>query len=258
MKKHHHPPSSKSTGAHDSFVYGSHAVIATLQHLPKRAVALWLSDANSHEQTSLLAKRLGVQIKLVDKQTISHKCGGDTSHQGILLLCHPFPYSSLHEITGMGYERCLVLDGIEDPRNLGRAARSALALGAQFIVLSKDRSVGVTATAEKAAVGALAQLPVVRVTNLGQALQELKKEGFWAIGADMDAPLLPWTCDFNRPFALVVGGEGNGIRRLVRDACDMLVSIPMQDASESLNAADAATLLLYESLRQRQFPLAKK
>jgi 23S rRNA (guanosine2251-2'-O)-methyltransferase len=153
----------------------------------------------------------------------------------------------------------LVLDGVEDPRNLGAAARAACALGADAVVIPRRSAAGPTASAYRASAGALARLPLVEVENLRRALDLLKERGFWTVGAEAFGSERPWQVDWRSKIALVVGGEDRGVRRLVREACDHLVAIPMANDEITLNAADAATVLLYEARRQRaaQDPLPR-
>ena len=168
-----------------------------------------------------------------------------------MLACGPFPYVDIEDFDAAP-SLSLVLDGLEDPRNLGAAARAAYALGADLVVVPRDRACAVTASALKASAGALARIPVAQVQNLSRALQQLKDKGAWLVGAEADASMPPWQVDLKSQIVLVVGGEDRGLRRLTREACDHVVSIPMPAPDMSLNAADAATVLLYEALRQRR------
>lgn len=197
------------------------------------------------------AKDAGIQVQRVDRRTLDQRWGG-TDHQGVMLETLPFPYVDLHDALAKKPSLVLVLDGVEDPRNLGRAARNALAYGADLLVLPTDRACKITALAENTAVGALAQLPVAQVTNLRRALGQMKDAGLWLVGAEADGPSTPWDVDLAMPTALIIGGEDSGVRRLTREACDAMVHVPMAAKGFSLNAADAAGVLLFEALRQRQ------
>lgn len=247
------PEQNKQATDSDQRVMGIHAVKATLLHMPRRAVKLHVADSSSRlDELVALAKQMGVVVEKYNKKTFSERFGDDVVHQGAVLLVKPFPYVDFHEfLEQTPPQLCLILDGVEDPRNLGRAARSAFALGAQLLIISKDRSAQITATAEKAAVGTLAQLPVSRVTNLSQTFEALKKAGIWVIGAAGEATMPAWKCDLTKPCALVIGSEENGLKKLVREQCDELIYIPMTTPDLSLNAADAVTVLMYEANRQR-------
>jgi len=144
----------------------------------------------------------------------------------------------------------LLLDGIEDPHNLGAILRTANQAGAHGVIIPKNRAVGLTATVAKASAGAVNYTPVAKVTNLGQTIEELKKEGIWFVCADMDGTLM-YELNLKGPIGLVIGAEGNGVSRLVREKCDMSARIPMRGDVDSLNASVAAGVLAYEIVRQR-------
>lgn len=250
------PPPARATKRasldNDQIVFGIHAVTATLEHMHSRAIKLHIVDNNQRlAELAKLAKSVGIVVEPLNKPAFSERYGDDVVHQGAVLITHPFPYVDLQEALEREPKLCLVLDGVEDPRNLGRAARSAFAMGAELLIVPKDRAASITAAVEKAAVGTLAQLPVAQVTNLNRAFEELKKAGLWVIGTAGEARTKTWECDLTKPVALVIGNEEKGLRRLVAEACDELVSIPMTAPDLSLNAADAVTVLFYETLRQR-------
>lgn len=249
----HRPKAFKSSHSdNDQRVMGTHAVKASLEHMPKRAIKLNLVEDNPRlEPMAALAKSKQIPIEFFKKHVFLEQFGDDVVHQGAVLMTQEFPYADLDTFLENPPNLCVILDGIEDPRNLGRAARSAFALGAQLLVIPKDRAACITAAAEKAAVGTLARLPVAQVTNLNRAIESLKEAGLWVIGTAEDAPVAAWDCDLTKPIALIIGNEEKGIRHLVAQKCDELVSIPMHAHGLSLNAADAATVLLYETLRQR-------
>lgn len=231
------------------YVLGRRAVRMCLQHTPARAIALFCTAA-VHKQVSQWAGCAGISCQVTDVHALTQRVA-DTQHQGVALQVHPFCYASLQQVLQQAPRLCVVLDSVTDPGNLGRAVRTAFAFGAQFLVIPAHNSSGITAAVEKAACGACAQLPVVRVTNLNQALLQLQKAGFWCVGADERANVGLWEVDICKPCAWVVGGEHKGLRPLVKRNCDELVCIPMQKSDMDLNAADAAALLLYETARQR-------
>jgi 23S rRNA (guanosine2251-2'-O)-methyltransferase len=236
----------------DRRVYGIHAVAATLEHMPARARKLHYVEKSPRIEP-LINKALsaGILVEQSARQIFDVNYGTDIVHQGVMLQTAPYPYVDLDEALNSKPKLVVVLDSIEDPRNLGRAARSAFAMGAELLVIPSDRAASVTASAEKAAVGTLARIPVAQVTNLNQAIQKLKKAGLWVVGAAGEAQNALWSCDFNQATAVVIGSEESGLRKLIRQNCDELVRIPMDAGDISLNAADALTIMLYEAKRQR-------
>ncbi len=235
-------------------VAGKHAVEAVLRFQAKRAEKLFVSAAD--DPLAQLAKDTGVGVIVVDNEGLDMLAGRGAVHQGVVLKCGPYPYVDLAALTDAP-ELTLVLDGIEDPRNLGAAARAAFAMGATLLVIPRDRAASCTASAHKTSAGALARLSVARVQNLKRALELLKEKGAWLVGAEADGSQAPWQVDLKGKIVLVIGGEDTGLRRLTREACDHVVAIPMHTKDISLNAADAATVLLYEVLRQRRSPVSK-
>ena len=174
-------------------------------------------------------------------------------HQGVVARVGPYPYSGLEEIISSPEPLVLVLDGITDPRNLGAVLRAADGAGASGVVIPKDRAVGVTAAAVKASAGASEHARVARETNLRRAIDRIKEAGVWVYAAEVGGT--PHTeLDLAGPVALVLGSEGRGVRRLVREGCDGAVSVPMLGAVSSLNVSVAAAVLLYEARRQRGCP----
>lgn len=177
------------------------------------------------------------------------------THQGVVAVAPPFDYASLPEVLASkktGHALFVILDHLTDPHNVGAIIRTAECAGADAVILPERRSAGVNATVRKAAAGAAAYLPVVRVSNVNEAIRTLKKAGVWVAGAAADDGSVPMgQVDFDRDLALVIGAEGEGLAPLVRRECDYLVSIPMRGQTESLNASVAAGVLLYEALRQR-------
>lgn len=235
----------------DRRVYGIHAVMATLEHMPSRAKKLYYIEKTSRNEPIIaLAQEAGIIIEQTTRQVFDTNYGTDIVHQGVMLMTAPFPYVDLDEALAKGTKIVVVLDSIEDPRNLGRAARSAFALGADILVIPTNRAAGITASVEKAAVGTLARIPVAQVTNLNQTLEKLKKAGLWVVGSAGDTETPLWGSDLSRPTAIVIGSEESGLRKLVRENCDELVRIPMNAKDMSLNAADALTIMLYEVQRQ--------
>jgi 23S rRNA (guanosine2251-2'-O)-methyltransferase len=177
---------------------------------------------------------------------------GTHDHQGVAVLVEGYPYANARELVAA--DLLVVLDEVSDPRNLGAVARSALASGANGLVLPRRRSAGVTPAAVKASAGATEHLPIAHVSNVAGYLKELQRGGFWVYGAAGDAARSYMDLDYAGKVALVLGSEGRGLRPLVARTCDALASIPMQGAVESLNVSVAAALLLFEARRQREAP----
>ncbi len=232
---------------------GRHPVADALAYDPTRAKRLLLPESGD-EALEAAARKAGVTVQRVSLDELDDKSWG-VPHQGAVLECAPFVFAELED--GLETESLmLALDGVEDPRNLGAATRAALALGAERVIIPARRAAQPTASAHKAAAGALSRLPVVQVENIRRALEQAKEAGWWIVGAEADGTATPWQVDWTDKMVLVVGGEDRGLRRLVREACDHVVSIPMAATGVTLNAADAATVLLYEALRQRQLAKA--
>lgn len=239
---------------HEVLVYGLHSVVALLAADPRRVQCLFVDQARVKQPdiTKLLddAQNAGVRVQKISTDTMGAMARGAV-HQGVAVQVVPFRYSELRDLLHVEPPMLLVLDEVQDPQNVGAAARAAWALGGTGLVISKDRSASVTAAAEKVASGAFAHLPVAQVANLSRALEDLKKAGVWIIGLDVEGDADLWDQDFTVPVALVVGGEQSGMRRLTREHCDAVVKIPMAHPAAALNAADAAAVALYEAARQR-------
>jgi 23S rRNA (guanosine2251-2'-O)-methyltransferase len=240
----------------EEIIYGLNPVMEALRGT-RRIYELFLAGSSSDKRLEKLLKLAAerkVPVRQRDKADLSRLCGTE-HHQGVALKVEPFPYADLADVLAAIQDNpqklVLVLDSVQDPHNLGALIRSAACAGADAVVIPKDRAAGVTAAAEKASAGAAGTIPVAQVTNISQALDELKKAGFWVYGADGSAKVNLYQQDLTGPVALVIGGEGEGIRPLVRKSCDQLVSIPLQGGVNSLNASVAGGILLFEVVRQR-------
>ena len=200
------------------------------------------------------AKDQGIPIKEADPRKLDHLCGGAV-HQGVVALAAVKEYADVEDIFKRAEEKnepafMLVCDELEDPHNLGAVIRAAECAGAHGIVIPKRRSVGLTYAVGKASAGAVEHLPVARVQNMAAFLDQIKSRGVWVYAADMDGE--PWVgVDFSGPVALVIGSEGRGLGRLIKEKADFVVSLPMQGKVNSLNASVAAGILSYEVCRQR-------
>ena len=179
------------------------------------------------------------------------RLAGSPDHQGVVAEVDPYPYADPGSLLETDDALVLALDGVQDPRNLGAICRSAEAAGASGVVIPARRAAAVTAAACKTSAGAVEHLAVARVTNLERWLAGAKDGGAWVYGADADAPGEYTAADLTGRVVLVVGGEGKGLRRLVAERCDLLVSIPLRGRVDSLNVATAASVLLFEAVRQR-------
>ena len=176
-------------------------------------------------------------------------------HQGVIAMAAAYEYATVEEILAKAEEKgeppfVILLDGIEDPHNLGAIIRTANLAGAHGVVIPKRRAVGLTATVARVSAGALNYTPVAKVTNIGKTIEELKAEGMWFVCADMDGEMM-YNLDLKGPIGLVIGNEGEGVSRLVKEKCDFVASIPMKGDIDSLNASVAAGVLAYEIVRQR-------
>ena len=200
------------------------------------------------------AKKKGTPIKFVTRERLD-QMSETGRHQGVIAYAAAYEYAGVEEMLEAARQKgeppfLFLLDNIEDPHNLGAIIRTAHLAGAHGVIIPKNRAVGLTASAAKASAGALNYIPVARVTNLSKTIEELKKEGIWFVCADMDGTRM-YDLDLKGPIGLVIGSEGEGVGRLVREACDMTASIPMKGRINSLNASVAAGVLAYEIVRQR-------
>ena len=229
-------------------IYGVRPVVEALKS--RRREVFEVLDAVGDEGVEAAAN--GVPVKRVPRARIDELARGGV-HQGVAARVGPYPYSGLAEILAAPEPLLLVLDGVTDPRNLGAVLRAADGAGASGVVIPKDRAVGVTAAAVKASAGASEHARVARETNLRRAVDRMKEAGLWVYAAEAGGT--PFTrLDLSGPVALVLGSEGRGVRRLVREGCDGSVSVPMLGAVDSLNVSVAAAVLLYEARRQRGWP----
>ncbi len=229
-------------------IYGVRPVIEALRS-PRREVFEVL-EATGNAEVAQAAGASGVPVKRVDRARIEELARGGV-HQGVVARVGPYPYSGLDEILAAPDPLILLLDGVTDPRNLGAILRTADGAGASGVVIPKDRAVGVTAAAVKASAGASEHVRVARETNLRRSIDRMKQNGLWVYAAEGKGGTPYYALDLTGPVALVMGSEGRGIRRLVREGCDGAISIPMLGTVGSLNVSVAAAVLLYEALRQR-------
>jgi 23S rRNA (guanosine2251-2'-O)-methyltransferase len=249
--------SDTETGA--DLIYGRHSVLAALEG-QRYLNRIWIMPRLRYDPRfhSLLlqAKASGAVIDEADQRRLDQITQG-ANHQGIAAQVAPYEYLDLADLIGRAKATTdqpvlIVADGITDPHNLGAIIRTAEAIGAQGLVIPQRRAVGVTSTVVKVAAGALETFPVARVVNLGRALEELKEAGFWIYGTAATASQPADTVQFSGPTVLVIGSEGEGLNLLTQRCCDVLISIPLQGNTPSLNASVAAGMVLYEVFRQRR------
>jgi 23S rRNA (guanosine2251-2'-O)-methyltransferase len=241
-------------------VFGVNPVLEALRAHPDEVERLLVADgAKPHALGEILsrARKASVRVENVPRDRLDRLAAGGV-HQGLLAEVADFQYAELEDLLAPRPDGqaplLLVLDGIQDPHNLGALIRSAHALGAHGVVVPQDRASGVTAVAAKASAGAVEHTKVAQVVNLARAVEQIKEAGIWTAAAVVDGDQLPWQLDLAGPSALVVGAEGKGVRPLVAKTCDHRVRIPMAGSLGSLNASAAGAVLLYEALRQRQRP----
>lgn len=244
----------------NKILFGFHAVTVRLKTQPKSISEIHVDTTRRDQRMRSFverAKEAGAKVVDSDDDRLS-KLGGTTRHQGVVARVQPL--AMLHSLDEVmeGVEAAeampllLVLDGVTDPHNLGACLRVADGAGAHAVVAPKDHAVGLNATVAKVASGAAETVPYLMVTNLARSLNELKERDIWIIGTSDQAEKSIFDVDLNRPVALVLGAEGDGLRQLTAKTCDELVRIPMQGAVESLNVSVAAGICLFEALRQRR------
>ena len=231
-------------------IYGLRPVVEALRS--KRREVYEVLDSVGDDEISSEASSRSARLRRVRRERIEELVPGAV-HQGVVARVGPYPYSGLEEILATPDPLAVVLDGVTDPRNLGAVLRAADGAGASGVVVPKDRAAGVTPAAVKASAGASEHVRVARETNLRRALERMKEAGVWTYAAEdrTSAQAKAYTdLNLSGPVALVLGSEGRGIRRLVREGCDGTVSIPMRGAVSSLNVSVAAAVLLFEARRQ--------
>jgi 23S rRNA (guanosine2251-2'-O)-methyltransferase len=242
-----------------AFIHGFHAVIAKLRHQPQAVLEIFVAaDRHDARMRDLLkhAELHSVQVVPVDAGRLEGMAGGG-NHQGIVArVSIQKRHVTLDDVLDTLEEApfLLILDGVQDPHNLGACLRVADAAGAQAVVAPKDRAAGLTQTAIKAASGSAESVPYITVTNLARTLRELKERGVWVIGTDVEAGTDIYAARWPEAVAWVLGAEGGGMRRLTRETCDQLVSIPMFGPVQSLNVSVAAGICLYEARRRLMPP----
>ena len=241
----------------NDLVFGLHAVEALLKRAPQDVLEIFaLKDRDDKRMQPLLqqARQHGISLQFCNRKTLDEMVSGQ--HQGIVAKARLSSSGNETDLAAIveahSKPLLLVLDGVTDPHNLGAILRSADAAGVHAVVAPKDRSVKLTSVARKVACGAAESVPFITVTNLARTLRQLQEAGIWVVGTAGETETLVYQADLTGPLALVLGAEGEGLRRLTRETCDALVKIPMFGTVSSLNVSVAAGICLFEAVRQRQ------
>ena len=239
-------------------IYGIHAVKAFVSNHPEHLIEVLALKGRDDQRLQPLIneiQRLGISVQFLNRQTLDKKAEGEV-HQGIIARIHPLKELNENDLDQILQQQSspllLVLDGITDPHNLGACLRTADAAGVSAVIVPKDKSAQLNSTARKVACGAGENVPLIRVTNLSRTLRELQQQhNIWVIGTAGEASETLYQTKLTGPLALVMGAEGEGMRRLTREHCDQLVSIPMAGTVSSLNVSVATGVCLFEIVRQR-------
>lgn len=231
------------------YIYGKNIVYDKLKKKDSDIIEIFVLK-NRHKDIISLAKSLKIKVSEIDKSKMDRDFKGN--HQGAVALVADYKYYQLEDlISDKEYPLILLLDQLEDPHNFGAIIRSAAAVGVDGIIILDRRSVSVTPTVSKIAAGAIDSVKIAKVNNLKRALDTLKEKGYWVVGSDLKDSVPYTDIDYKMKTVLVMGSEGKGMSRLVREACDFIAQIPIENNVESLNVSVATGVLLYEILRQR-------
>ena len=240
----------------ESYIYGIHAISKLLQHAPDSCLELLCTEGKNPRLLSLIgiARQAKLPVRRESRESLTTLCGS-AKHQGcVMRITDSTPdVLTFEQLLQQNHSSSLylVLDGVQDPHNLGACLRSADATGVDAVIISKDRSAGLNATVRKVAAGAAESIPLLEVTNIARCLKEMKKAGVWIYGTSGEAMSDIYEFDYKSAVALVMGGEGDGLRRLTAEQCDHLIRLPMLGSVESLNVSVATGICLYEILRSR-------
>lgn len=241
--------------ANSSVIYGLLPVLEALRASARRIERIYLAEGSRErrlDEIFELARDKGVPIDRISREALSRRVGPDVNHQGVAAAASAADYVSADDLfDGIGAALLVVLDGVEDPRNLGAVLRTAECAGADGVIIPERRAVGLTDTVAKSSAGATEYVKVAKVSNLNSLIKDLKQRNIWVVGTSGDASMGYTDWDWKQPSALVLGAEGSGLHRLVKENCDVLVKIPMYGKIESLNVSVAAGVVLFEAKRQR-------
>ena len=230
------------------YIFGKNVAKETLENNKKILKAIVSKDFSDKSIISMLEKK-NINIEYVSKFDIDKIVSGN--HQGIVLSVPDYKYCDLDELLVNDKPFIVILDHLEDPHNFGAIIRTCEAAGVDGIIIPKDRSVSVNSTVMKTSAGALNNMKICMVTNLNRCIDELKDKGIWIVGTDMTDSVSYDSIDYDMPVAIIIGSEGFGISRLVREKCDFVVNIPMKGKVNSLNASVAAGILIYKIFEKR-------
>ncbi len=249
---------------HDFYIYGRNAILEQLQNNPKNLKRIMIKEGlkdRAFEEIRKLAQANRIPVESIDEKTIVKLLKDDVSHQGIIALSKPFNYTNFDEWTATlaspeatqgKLPVVLILDHIQDVSNLGAIIRSATAAGVDAIIVAELSQAPITSAVYKTSAGTVGIIPVIQVGNLNQIIEKLKKKGFWVVGLGMGGETDVWGYKFDTPTAIVIGGEGDGMREKTGEHCDVILSIPMMNGVESLNASVTSAIVCYEIMRQRK------
>lgn len=242
------------------WIGGKHSLLEAMR-AGRTINKIWVAEgAQKHLTQPIIAeaKKHGIIVQFVDKRKLDQMAPG-LQHQGVVAQVAPYAYAEIEDLLLKAQERgeppfLLILDEIEDPHNLGSILRTAECTGVHGVIIPKRRSASITATVSKTSAGAVEYVPVARVTNLAQTMEQLKESGVWIVGTDVDAPQEMYDAGqmLTGAVAIVIGNENKGMGRLVREKCDVLLKLPMAGRLNSLNASVAAGVIMYEVLRKRR------
>jgi 23S rRNA (guanosine2251-2'-O)-methyltransferase len=248
----------------EEILYGVNPIREALTSRGHKVKEIWVGRGGSSTAVREILKQargLGIKVRTIDRRRLEARAR-TTGHQGIVAFLSPYDYVDLEIILkaalSEGTALIVVLDGIEDPQNLGALIRTAHVCGAHGVVVPKDRAAHLTGAVAKASAGALEHIKVARVTNLRRTLELLKDQGLWVVGLTMEGNQPIYELDLCQPTALVIGGEAKGIRPLIKQTCDLQACIPQQGRLNSLNAGAAGAMALYETMRQRLTAASQK
>lgn len=241
----------------NEFIYGIHAVKAVLAREPERFIEAFVLKGRQDDRLMPILnelRQIGVSIQQMTRKTLDDKARG-ANHQGVMARVKPAKQLNENDLDDIlaKYDAplLLVLDGVTDPHNLGACLRNADAAGVAAVIVPKDKSANINATVSKVACGAAETVPLVRVTNLARTMRALQEQGIWFVGTAGEATHDIYQAKLTGPLAIVMGAEGDGMRRLTRETCDDLIKIPMAGSVSSLNVSVASGVCLFEAVRQR-------
>ena len=242
------------------YVYGMHAVQAVLEREPELVSHIWIENSRRDAKAKKilqLAHEANIKPERVKSEELAKMVGEGANHQGVVAMSKDVPAGNEKDLKKLVEKLnepafLLILDGVQDPHNLGACLRTADAAGVHAVIAPKDKASGLTSVVRKVACGAAETIPFIQVTNLARTMRDLQQAGLWMIGTSLDTDQDLFQADLTGPLALVLGAEGKGLRRLTEENCDSLVKLPMLGTVQSLNVSVSAGICLYEAVRQRR------